>query len=326
MYLVKKVCPASLHNVYPCFSNIILFSGNIIEVFFNVNTEGKRPPVSLPRGTLDDIEELGTPFEQVKVNNGFYVALDTNYRRIFVLFGRGLQLVYGDRIGDHITEATTYNMEEYAMVYPPQIPRDSRHREYVAWLKDNPHLCWPPWARMGVYHWGMWMERGHPEKGCVITRDTNTIPAHVTPVLLTLFRALGNLTRAQRLLFGAVDAACRSDYEAVIKNCPMEKKKIWVTDSDIECFALRACLINVFTEPHYDGGDWENGWASMAPFGEFKDGDFCITELQRRFVYKPGDISFLKARRFEHFTLGWKGHRFCLVATTHESLRNSLDV
>ena len=68
----------------------------------------------------------------------------------------------------------------------------------------------------------------------------------------------------------------------------------------------------------------KNGWASMCPLGEFEDGDFCITELRRRFVYKVGSISFLKSEQYEHFTLSWKGHRYCLVATVHEAVKKKL--
>lgn len=70
-----------------------------------------------------------------------------------------------------------------------------------------------------------------------------------------------------------------------------------------ECFTLWAYLVNVFTEPHVDGGDVKKGWASMCPLGEFEDSDFCITELKRRFVYKIGSISCLKSEQYEHFTL-----------------------
>lgn len=54
-----------------------------------------------------------------------------------------------------------------------------------------------------------------------------------------------------------------------------------VTDEE-ECFALRACLVNVFTEPHYNAGDLNNGLAMMAPMGEFKAGDLGSTQPQSR--------------------------------------------
>jgi len=52
-----------------------------------------------------------------------------------------------------------------------------------------------------------------------------------------------------------------------------------------------------------DGEDVKNGWVLTSPLGEFENGDFCITELKWRFVYKVDAISFLKSEQFEHFTL-----------------------
>lgn len=100
----------------------------------------------------------------------------------------------------------------------------------------------------------------------------------------------------------------------------MKKKLFWLIE-DKECFALRACLVNVFTEPHYDGGDLKDGWALMAPLGEYKPGDLCITELQRRFYYQPGSIGAIRGCKLEHYTLKWDGVRYSLVSTIHESLK-----
>jgi hypothetical protein len=298
--------------------------GNIIEVFLNVNCHEPRPRLSIPKGTIDDTEKLGEGFERIDVGeNGFYVALDQDLRKIFVLFGSGLKLVYGNKIGRYITDSICWNIEEYAQIIPPALPKDSRHREYERWLLSNPHLCWPPWARAGVYHWGIWMERGNKQKGSVVTHDISTIPSHVKHVQSELFRSLGALTRGQRILLGAVDLRCQREYEALLQNCSLDKKKFFTTDAK-ELFALRACLVNVFTEPHFDSGDVKGGWASMGIFGEFRDGDFCITELKRRFAYKVGSLSFLQAERFEHFTMKWVGYRYCIVATCHEHVKAEL--
>lgn len=62
----------------------------------------------------------------------------------------------------------------------------------------------------------------------------------------------------------------------------------------------------------------------MEIFGEFTNGDFVILELKRRFVYKVGDLSYLQAEWFEHYTMPWSGHRYCLVATFHEATKSEL--
>jgi len=297
--------------------------GNMIEVFFEIDSQGKRPPCTSRTATLEQTEALGSQFEQIDVlERGFYVALDKNYEKIFVVFGSGLRLVYGDEIGDYVCKGLCWNIEEYASINPPTIPEDSQHEEYEKWLLSNPHLCWPPWARAGVYHWGIWMERGHPHLGSIITKDTN-VPVRMKQVAGSLFKAFGVLTRAQRILLAAVDLECMKEYEDICKECPPETRRLFQTD-ERECFTLRACLVNVFTEPHVDGGDVKNGWASMCPLGEFRNGDFCITEMKRRFVYNVGAISFLKSQQFEYFTLKWSGYRYCMVAAIHEAVKREL--
>jgi len=88
--------------------------------------------------------------------------------------------------------------------------------------------------------------------------------------------------------------------------------------SDTECFALRACLVNVFTQPHVDRGDAE--WAMIAPFGNFGGGEFCIADLGRRFAFQEGQVPGIRGRRLVHFTRKWAGSRICLVSTMHSSL------
>jgi hypothetical protein len=291
----------------------------MIEVFFQIDSHGERAPPTSRKATLEDTQALGSSFEQIDIGDkGFYVALDKNYEKIFVMFGAGLKLIYGDKIGEYVEKAMSWNIEEYASVNPPAIPKNIRHKDYEEWLLSNPHLCWPPWARAGVYHWGIWMEQAHAKLGSVTTKDTN-VKGHMKKALLPLFKAMGAITRAQRILLAAVDLECLQEYEKILGKC-LDHRASFETD-ERECFTLLACLVNVFTEPHVDGGDVKNGWASMCPLGEFEDGDFCITELKRRFVYKVGSISFLKSEQYEHFTLRWKGHRYCLVATVHEAVK-----
>jgi len=59
------------------------------------------------------------------------------------MFGAGLKLIYGDKIGDYVEKAMCWNIEEYASVNPQEIPKDVRHKDYEEWLLSNPHLCWP---------------------------------------------------------------------------------------------------------------------------------------------------------------------------------------
>ena len=119
------------------------------------------------------------------------------------------------------------------------------------------------------------MEQGHSSHGSVITRDTN-VKAHMKKAIMSLFKAMGAITRAQRILLAVVDIECLKEYKEILGKC-LDARTSFETD-ERECFTLRACLVNVFTELHVDSGDVKNGWASMCPLEESEDGDFCITE------------------------------------------------
>ena len=211
------------------------------------------------------------------------MALDGNYEKIFVIFGAGLKLFYEGQIGNYVEKAMCWNIEEYASINPPEITKHSRHKEYKEWLLSNSHLSWPPWARAGVYHWGIWMEQGHVDLGSVPTRDTK-VKTWMEIVIWPLFKSISVLTRAQQILLAAVDMECIQKYEEILKRCPDATRRLFTTDES-QCFTLRVCLVNVFTEPHVDSGDMKNGWESMYPLGECESGDFCITKLKTGGLY-----------------------------------------
>lgn len=67
----------------------------MIEVCFEINCHAKRTPPTSRKATLDDTQALDSSFEQIDVGEqGFYVALDKNYKMIFVMFGARLKMVY----------------------------------------------------------------------------------------------------------------------------------------------------------------------------------------------------------------------------------------
>ncbi|KAI5845569.1 hypothetical protein DFP73DRAFT_526127 [Morchella snyderi] len=105
---------------------------------------------TLVNKSLEDINNAALTYEQIEVPElpgAFCLALDKNYTRIFVYFSRGFEMVYGAEIGKWVLESTTYNIEEYSELEPPDIPsaKDVRHSEYKNWLLTNLHLCWADW-------------------------------------------------------------------------------------------------------------------------------------------------------------------------------------
>jgi hypothetical protein len=122
--------------------------GSVIEVFFDVDIPQPLNKVgTLVNKSLEEINKAALTYEQVEVPavlGAIYLALDKNYNRMFVYFSKGFEMVYGVEIGNWVLESTTYNIEEYAELQPPDIPgaKDIRHAEYKNWLLANPHLCW----------------------------------------------------------------------------------------------------------------------------------------------------------------------------------------
>jgi len=272
--------------------------------FFKIDIDTYTPQTKLfglQNLTLSDVESTSEHYLPIHASSGgFYLALDCNFRRLFVLFSDPYSLLYGPEVGKRVQNQVRENVTHYASVQPPGVPNSKRHSKYEQWLLENPELCVRPESRCGVFNWGLWMERGHESRGPVITPDTNAVPA-----------------RLEQFLLGAIEKDQRDKMREAIQSLPASCKELWCK-SDKECFALRACLVNVLTEPHVDCGDM--GWAMISPFGNFDGGEFCIADLGRRFAFHEGHIAAIRSRRLVHFTRKWVGSRISLVSTMHRAL------
>jgi len=297
------------------------FLGSIVEIFFKIDIN-----TYTPQGKLSELENLTFSEVQTASENylpisvptgGFYLALDSNLQRLFVLFSDPYSLLYGPDVGKRVQNQVRENITDYTRVHPPPVPNNQRHKGYEQWLLENPEHCFCPESRCGVFHWGSWMERGHQSLGPVITSDTNKIGSRLRIHQHDLFTSFRNLSYLKRFLLGAIDKAERDKMQETIQALLPGQKELWCK-SDTECFNLRACLVNVLTEPHVDSNDSE--WAMISPFGKFKSGEFCIADLGRRFAFQEGHIAGIRGCRLVHFTREWVGSRICLVSTMHSAL------
>ncbi|PUU82582.1 hypothetical protein B9Z19DRAFT_1061686 [Tuber borchii] len=127
-------CEFVLKNLNKIFNLLITWNkviGNTIDVFFQIDSHGERATPTSYKATLEDTQALGSSFEQIDIGDkGFYVALDKNYDKIFVVFGAGLKMIYGDKIGEYVEKTMIWNIEEYASVNPAAIPKDTWHKDY----------------------------------------------------------------------------------------------------------------------------------------------------------------------------------------------------
>jgi len=177
---------------------------------------------------------------------------------------------------------------------------------------------WACWVSLGYTSLGLgwagsalFSTRASPLQAC-------TSPAaRFQPQLQALFQSFGNITQVKSVLLGAIDRKQRDLMRSTVNKLLPQQTSLWKTSSN-ECFALRACLVNVFTRPHVDSSDMD--WAMLGPIGNFGGGQFCIADLRRSFSYPAGSIGGIRGRHLVHFTRMWQGSRTCLVSTMHASL------
>ena len=290
-------------------------------MFFDIDitTHNPRPELQrLKKLSLEEIQEESEHFQQIQVPNGaFYLGLDTNFQRIFVLFSNPFPLVYGEEVGKEVLDTTETNIINYTLVEPPQIPLDARHKEYEEWLLKNQQHCALPTSRCGIYHWGVWMAPGREDLGVVLTANQCDPSEHNQVYLSELLTSLNNVSHLKRLLLGAIDSTRRNLMKEAIVKLGSPLNQLWCHSND-ECFSHRACLINLLSEPHINDGDLD--WAMSTAMGVFEEGEFCIADIGRRFSYGRGSVSGIRGRQFIHFTRKWSGSRICLVSTMHRSV------
>jgi len=297
------------------------FLENIIEVFFTIDIDTHDPQEvlrPLQSCSIPELDEVGASYEQVEVpEDGFYLALDTNYQRIFALFSNPYSLVFGTEIGQQVRHTTTENIHRYTLIQPPSLPHDQAPHHYKELIPLHPKQDPPPTSLYGVYHWGVWMKPDHENRPLIFTPDTTNPAARVQPQLQALFQSFGNITQVKSVLLGAIDREQRDLMRSTVSKLRSLQSSLWKT-SPKECFALRTCSVNVFPRPHISSSDMD--WAMLAALGNFGGGQFCIADLKRSISYPAGSIGGIRPGHLVHFARMWEGSRTCLVSTVPASL------
>ena len=261
--------------------------------------------------------------------NVIYLAMDRDEHSLFIQFPKGLEMVYGQAMGQDIHNTIFTNVQEYSSaIMPWRCPKDQRHGlTYSYWLErpQNVHLKEES-DRCGVYHWGVWQELGWGRGGNIMSSDTLTGGSNKHLLTRKLLRTLEPLTWAVDILFGATNKSLRDEYKSVhAKIHPASTDFTRTTNNEL--FALRVLIVNMLTEEHVDGSDWTKGMAWLAVFGNFVGADTCLKKLGIRVPFPAGSIQGMMGAEIPHFTTLWEGpqavngERCVYVHTFHQKVK-----
>jgi len=145
--------------------------------------------------------------------------------------------------------------------------------------------AWKPWSLLPsrIALWGISLGLVDGKRSRIVGGpDTNQVGARVRARQHDLFTSFRNISYLKQFLLGAIEKSQRDEMQNTIHSLPPRYKEPWCK-SNTECFSLRACLVNLLTQPHVDCGDVE--WAMISPFGNFTGAEFCIADIERRFSF-----------------------------------------
>ncbi|KAI9760769.1 MAG: hypothetical protein M1840_002215 [Geoglossum simile] len=256
-----------------------------------------------------------------------YIAQDCKGRNVLAIFLRGLEMAYGPGVTTQLIDDISHNIREYAHSQPPPAIHDVQHTHHRSWVEENPGFQGSQ-GRCGVYHWGVWPELGH-QHDVIPTKDTLKGGTRSNPIdgsyafayRMDTMKSFRPLTKAIDILFLIIDSKLRYAYRNAYRRLRPAAKILTTTASpDDELFPLRAILVNTHTEPHVDKDDWVGGWAWLAPFGTFTDGDLCLPQLGIRVPMPAGSITGIRGREFIHFTDKWAGAQYSIAYFFKQSI------
>ncbi len=208
-----------------------------------------------------------------------YIVVDATGARMLACFPFGME----DTLGVSVVDTVRTNMKSFVEACLPKLPNNARFTAARQWLAENAHI-----SNIGMFEWAVRQEQGHSGAQPAILKDTAAGGGvQKLPLVRQLLTSLGNVTRSIHVLFGAVDRDFRNSYAKVFTKVPIDYRRYFSTDMtgamnkrpcEKDIFSYRA-LVNLWTRPHRDTCDWNEGWAWIVSFGDFSGDDFCVTEL-----------------------------------------------
>ena len=221
----------------------------------------------------------------------------------------------------NVVEKSHRALEKWVEEYGPNPPKDDiRHPEDT----DLEELFK---GRYGLVHIGTWDAQGHPFDDPYISHDTLTTSSTKFSHTYQFLRDLAMLTTELSIIFAAFNCTAWSEGRRIVNSLShlLSVPNIART-CDYEAWTTRAILCNLFTHVHRNFRDEVFGYAAIAVFGSFTEGDFVVPQLKLKFPFRPGgDVIFVKGHMLEHFVTPWQpeGHgsgRFSVVHFNHHAV------
>jgi hypothetical protein len=296
----------------------------IVEVFFDIDLNTLQEP-DHPTSMAQALEDAND-FEELPADKS-YIAYDKNLKVIVVFYADAFYRAWGPKSGEFIIQTTAENIDKVArFVKPVSKMDDRRHSQHEEWVAEqaNQNFTWAtgPDARSTIYYSGLSVEQGHPHNKAVIAKDWIGKTSYGGSLMRDLYVWCGNITKTLDSCFAGVDLELRNAYRRAYSTLGQTGDRRASETCTDELFQFRALLVNVLTEPHVDQDDWKGGMAWLTPFGDYRDGHFCVTMLRKKIPFQPGPAIGIRGDKVEHFTTKWRGsNRYCWVFTFHEKVR-----
>lgn len=271
-----------------------------------------------------------------RLESDIVIVIDKNNEIIcFQCSNAFQQLLPGD-----VEKKVVAAFDVFSTLQPCPSPDMTRHGlHWLEWLVENPHLDFrnpdnnAKNAKSGVFHFGARCQSGDPDgkKGITATKDSRRCQdySHVVRQLKTLrYGAFGACTEVLEFFFKLLDPDLLEEYRRVARRVTEEEVTHFETrrGDGAEPFVLRALLVNLMTTEHKDESDWQQGFACLAPLGDFEGADLVLREFGLQLRSPPGCIQLFRGRELKHSISKWTGpRRFVVVCTAHEAVRRWAD-
>ncbi|KAK8090051.1 hypothetical protein PG997_005012 [Apiospora hydei] len=260
------------------------------------------------------------------VEDDLFIVLDQNRRPVFVNREGLVQSLYGNDVFDKLIRAIDL-MTFYRPIPRPETKRHALDRHLLT--HRHPELD-PgratihtlPNAKMGVAHYGCWALKGDWHgRDIYQTKDTragrcfdNERCAQLIPRFM---RAIfGTASDLVRFLLQPLDPVHYQECRDLFAALPDSAKTATNEQDFCSLFVLG---VNAHTQRHRDTGDVKGGLAGLVTLGNYTGGNLCLPQLGLKVPYRPGACALLRGSGLEHLVTDFRGPRFFVVATNHET-------